>query len=226
VFNKIINFIFAIDLLTKKNKSMRKLILSLLVIAIAFTTSAQEKGKIRVGFDAGLALPSAGAGFNGDLDIRYNIMDNVNVGLKFNGGFMFKDIYFDEVANTASITTSIISSTLLTSDYYFNDGTKSFAPFLGGGLGLYKVFNLGMTVSGSETPTPPTSTTNILPASKFGGLLRGGFEAGHFRMALEYYLIPSSSLYDITTTTYSGITKNSFLNLTLGFYLGGGKWRK
>lgn len=204
---------------------MKKLILSLLIIAIAFTTNAQEKGKIRVGFDAGLSLPNAGAGLNGGLDIRYNIMDNVNVGVKFNSGVMFKDIYVDEVANTASITTSIIGSTLLTSDYYFNDGTKSFAPFLGGGLGLYKVINIGLTATSDTPPDPVTNTANFISESKFGGLLRGGFEAGHFRMALEYYLIPRSTLYDANSVNI-GQSENGFLNLTLGFYLGGGKWRK
>lgn len=204
---------------------MRKLVLSMLIAAFVLNVNAQEKGRIRVGFDAGLALPRMGAGFDAGLDIRYNVMDNVNVGLKFNGGLMFKDISVDEVANTASITTSVIGSTLATSDYYFNDGTSSFAPFLGGGLGLYKVLNIGLTASGDTPPEPFTNTANFISERKFGGLLRGGFEAGHFRMALEYYLIPSSTLYDVNSVNI-GLSKNGFLNLTLGFYLGGGRWRK
>jgi hypothetical protein len=204
---------------------MRKLLFSLLIAAFVLNVSAQVKGKIRVGFDAGLALPNAGAGFDAGIDIRYNIMDNVNVGVKFNGGLLLKDIAVDDVANTASITTSVISSSLLTSDYYFNDGTSSFAPFLGGGLGLYKVINIGLTATGDTPPEPVSNTANFLPERVFGGLLRGGFEAGHFRMALEYYLIPRTTLYDVNNSNI-GTTGNSFLNLTLGFYLGGGRWRK
>ncbi len=208
-----------------KLKNMKKLILGFIVIAFAFNLNAQEKGKIRVGLDAGLALPNAGAGFDGSLDIRYNIMDNVNVGIKFNGGLLLKDIAVDEAANTASITTSVISSTLATSDYYFNNGNNSFAPFLGGGLGFYKIVNIEISATGTDTPTPPTDMSGFQGENKFGGLLRGGFEAGHFRMALEYYLIPQSTLLDLNNASI-GTTGNSFLNLTLGFYLGGGKWRK
>jgi len=198
---------------------MKKLLLCLFVTTFVITLQAQQKGKIRVGFDAGLALPNLGAGFNGGMDIRYNIMDNVNAGVKFSGALLIKDMVIDEVANTASLTTSVISSTLVTSDYYFNDGTKSFAPFLGGGLGLYKVVNIGLSVSGTTQPEPPTNTSIFLAENKFGGLLRGGFEAGHFRMALEYYLVPSSTLVDINNVSM-GTTGNSFVNLSIGFYLG------
>ena len=204
---------------------MKKLILSFLVIALAFNINAQQQGKIRVGLDAGLALPNRGAGLNGDLDIRYNVADNMNIGIKFNGGILLKDMYVDETANTASIKSSVIGSTLLTSDYYFNDGTSSFAPFLGGGLGVFKIINLGLSAIGN-TPPSPTNTANILPETKYGGLLRGGFEAGHFRMALEYYLIPRSALYDLNSNSYNGTAGNNFVNLTIGFYLGGGHWRK
>jgi len=204
---------------------MKKLVLSLLIAAMAFNVNAQEKGKIRVGLDAGLGLPNAGAGFNGGLDLRYNIEDNINVGLKFTSGLLIKDINVDNVANTASLTTSIISSYLATSDYYFGKGTSIFSPFLGGGLGFYKVINIGLSASGTSTPTPPTNTSVFLGETKFGGLLRGGFELGHFRMGLEYYLIPSSNTVDINNVI-NGTTGNSFLNISLGFYFGGGHWKK
>lgn len=206
---------------------MKKLFLIVLISIFVINLNAQEKGKIRVGFDAGLGLPNSGFGINGNIDIRYNIMDNLNVGLKFNPGFSVKDVLVDEVAPSASLTTSLISSTLLTSDYYFNNGSSGFAPYLGGGLGLFNIMNLGMSVSGTdEMPTPPSDFTGIEPETKFGGMLRGGFEAGHFRLGLEYYLIPKSTLIDILTLTPNGTSRNSFLNLTLGFYFGGGKWKK
>jgi len=205
---------------------MKKVILGLLVIAFAMSLNAQEKGKIRVGLDGGLALPNMGAGFDGNLDIRYNIMDNINVGLKFNGGLLLKDMMVNQSANTASLTTSIISSTLATGDYYFNNGSSMFAPYLGAGLGFYKVTNIGLSVSGTTSPTPPTDYSPFTAVSTFGGLLRGGFELGHFRMGLEYYLIPRTNVIDMTTMTPSGTTANSFLNITLGFYFGGGHWKK
>jgi len=205
---------------------MKKVFLTLLIIAFTMSLQAQEKGKIRVGFDAGLGLPNAGAGFDGDLDIRYNIMDNVNVGLKFNGALLIKDLAADQAANRVSLTTSIISSTLATSDYYFSKGDNMFAPYLGGGLGFYQITNIGLSQTGTTAPTPPSDFSAFTPVSKFGGLIRGGFELGHFRMGLEYYLVPSSNVMDLTTKTVSGTTPNSYLNISLGFYFGGGHWKK
>jgi len=202
---------------------MKKVILSLLVIVFAMSLNAQEKGKIRVGLDAGLALPNAGAGFDGGLDIRYNIMNNVNVGLKFTGGILVKDI--TQTPTMVSLTASVLSSSLATSDYYFSKGISIFAPFLGGGLGFYNVLNMGLSASGTTQPNLPSNTSTFLTQSRFGGLLRGGFELGHFRMGLEYYLIPRSSLVDINNIVI-GTTANSYLNLSIGFYLGGGHWKK
>lgn len=195
---------------------MKKLVLCLLVVVIAFNVNAQEKGKIRVGLDAGLALPNAGAGFNGDLDLRYNIMDNLNAGVKFGFAALAKDLSLSAGTATASAMTHLLA----TSDYYFNKPASSFAPFLGGGLGSYSIGNIQVLSSSSQS-TP----SGLLIEQKFGGLLRGGFEAGHFRMALEYYLIPNSTLVDMNNNKV-GTTRNSYLNLAIGFYLGGGRWKK
>ena len=204
---------------------MKKVILCLLVIALTFSVNAQEKGKIRVGLGLGLGLPANGAGFGGDLDIRYNIMDNINAGIKFTGDMLMKDIAVDQINNTASVTAGVIGSTLATGDYYFTSGKSIFAPYVGAGLGIYSVLNMKITASGSDIPTTP-STAGLTSQDLFGGLIRGGFELGHFRMGLEYYLVPNSSLYDVNTGLYSGTTNNSFLRLSLGFYFGGGHWKK
>jgi outer membrane protein X len=195
---------------------MKKLVLSLLIVAFAFNMNAQEKGKIRVGLDAGLAFPNAGIGFNGDIDLRYNIMDNLNAGVKFGFAALGKDISLSGGTGTVSAMTY----SLITSDYYFNKPESSFAPFLGAGLGSFSIGNVQVITSSNEN-----TASNLLVEHKIGGLLRGGFEAGHFRMALEYYLIPRSSLVDINNNII-GTTGNGFLNLSIGFYLGGGHWRK
>lgn len=204
---------------------MKKSILSLLLLAILCSLNAQQMGKIRVGLDAGFDFPHAGFGFGGGLDVRYNVMDNVNLGLKFSGDVLMKDLVMDQVTPSVSITTSAVSSTLATSDYYFGKGTSAFSPFLGGGLGFYKVSNIRITAAGTDTPTPPSNTSSFRADTKFGALLRGGFELGHMRLGLEYYLVPKSTAVDLNND-YIGTTGNSFMKLSLGFYLGGGKWRK
>ena len=204
---------------------MKKIVLLLLSAAMFAGVSAQEKGKIRVGLDGGIDFPNAGVGLGGGIDIRYNIKDNINVGLKFAGDAMAKDLYSDELNLTASATAAAISSTLVTGDYYFSKGESLFAPFVGGGFGFYKIANVKATVTGDQVPEPPTDFTNYTPDTKFGALIRGGFELGHVRLGLEYNIIPKSSVYEVSDGSV-GLASNSFLKLSLGFYLGGGKWRK
>lgn len=208
---------------------MKKSILCLFVVLFTLSLSAQQKGKIRVGFDAGLGFPNKGLGFGGDLDFRYNIMDNLNVGVKFSGDALMKDLQIDEINSNVYAAVSAISSTLVTSDYYFNKGTSIFAPYLGGGLGVYKIMNLGITSAGNNPNVSTSINMSGYPSySKFGGLIRGGFESGHFRMGLELFLIPESPVtpFDNTTILPSPTTGNSFLKLSLGFYFGGGHWKK
>jgi len=198
---------------------MKKIILSIFIVVFALSLNAQQQGKIRVGLDGGIGMPNAGLGFNGDLDIRYNIMDNLNLGVKFGLTALAKDIVGSGSNYTA--TASAMTSSLITGDYYFNKPASSFAPFLGGGLGSFSIGNMLITSEDQSTTVP----AGLLIEHKIGGLLRGGFESGHFRMALEYYLVPSSSVVDLNNV-YVKTTGNSFLNLSIGFYMGGGKWKK
>jgi outer membrane protein X len=195
---------------------MKKIKFILLGLVLFSLVNAQEQGRVRVGLDLGLGLPNMGAGFVGSADIRYNVLDNLNVGLRSVSGILVKDM--DVNASTA--TMGVVSSFYGISDYYFHNAGSSFAPFLGGGLGSSKIVNLKIDPD-AVTTVPSTITFN----SKFGGVLRGGFEAGHFRMALDYYLIPKSEVYDLSNNLL-GFTKNSYLNLSIGFYLWGGKWSK
>ena len=198
---------------------MKKLVLSLLIVLFVFNLNAQEKGKIRVGLDASLSIPNSGIGIGGDLDIRYNILDNLNLGAKFGFAALAKDI--NTTGSSYTATGSAITYSLITGDHYFNKPASSFAPFIGGGIGSYSIGNMHITSTDQSTSIP----NDLLIEHKFGGLLRGGFEAAHFRMALEYFLVPATSVVDLNNSIV-GTTGNSFLNLSIGFYLGGGKWKK
>lgn len=195
---------------------MKKLIFSLFFTTLVFNANAQEQGKVRVGLDAGIALPNMGAGLNGGLDLRYNFSTKVNAGIKFGGAFMLKD--YVNNPGEYSATVCAMKYTLFHGDYYFNRPASSFAPFLGGGAGSFSIMNIHYDA------VDQSAAAGITTSPKLGGLLRSGFEAGHFRMALEYYMIPSSTLVDVFNARL-GTTGNSFLNLSIGFYLWGGKWR-
>lgn len=196
--------------------------LTLSVISI----SAQEKGKIRVGGNLGLTIPPYGLGGSIDLlDIRYNVLDNLNIGVKFGGAFMIRD--FAEISETMGEATMHVNSNFMfVGDYYFNKGISTFAPFIGAGIGSFRIFDIYMQVESGEQynyqydELPETSP-------KLGAAIRTGFEFGKFRMALEYYILPQTLKYDAADIFQSvGKTENSYISLNLGFYFGGGKWNK
>lgn len=201
---------------------MKKLFFIAALVMATVSVSAQEQGKIRVGTNLGFGFPNAGLGFAIDLDARYNITNNINAGILLTSFGGFKDLYADVNGGLTTMTMGGSSGYLVHGDYYFSEGTSSFAPFLGAGLGGFGVSNIQVS---SDDNSSVTNSLSFSDATKFGGVIRGGFEAGHFRMGLSYYLIPSSDLYDLSGARI-GTTGNSYLNLTLGFYLGGGHWKK
>ena len=205
---------------------MKKLIFGLLLCFFVVSLNAQERGKIRVGGNLGLTIPPMGFGGTIDLlDIRYNILDNFNAGVKFGGAFMARDVA--QLSNDrGEVTMHINSNVMLVGDYYFNKGTSAFAPFIGGGIGSFSIFDIYAQVESGEEYNYqydefPTATSTL------GGALRAGFELGKFRMAMEYYLLPQTDKYDVANIMQSaGTSGNSYLTLNIGFYFGGGRWRK
>ncbi len=64
------------------------------------------------------------------------------------------------------------------------------------------------------------------PPTNLGGMFRTGIEIRHFRFALEYNLIGSTSqtVTEVGTGTMSTVsTSNNYLGLKMGFFIGGGK---
>ena len=193
---------------------MKKLLFVFISALSMISLYGQEQGNIRGGFNLGLGLPSKGAGITGDVDMRYNVKSNINVGVKLGFAVLAKEVTEREAF------AAVMTHKLIISDYYFNKtGESMFTYFVGGGLGTYKVANISFDTSVSSSTSKPLYVNTI------GGMVRGGFEYGHFRMSLEYYLIPPTNVYDINYK-YKGEANNNFLNATLGFYFGGGHWKK
>lgn len=205
---------------------MKHFLFSVLFLVACFSLQAQEKGEIRFAGNIGFCAPNSGAGISIDLlDFRYNILDNLNVGLKMGGAFMVRD--FKEInATTESATMHLNTNLMLVSDYYFHNGRSAFAPFVGAGIGSFSIYDINMKVD-------PTQSVNYtynelpLPAVAIGGAIRGGFEFGRLRLAMEYYMIPRTKMYDAANIMQEiGTSANSYLAINLGFYFGGGKWRR
>ncbi|MEX0361494.1 MAG: hypothetical protein AB3N10_10980 [Allomuricauda sp.] len=172
----------------------------------------QEQGKFRAGLDLGYAMPDGGGGILISLEPKYNIADNMNIGLRIESAAMAKNISADEISLEASLAATISYSG--TFDYYFTSNGSSFAPFMGGGVGYNSLANVGLDIEGFD------SNDELEVDGKFGGLIRAGFEAGKFRLAATYNLVGKTDLED------DAEVKNSYFGISLGFYVGGGKWKK
>jgi outer membrane protein X len=192
-------------------KKLTFVVLSLLCFNFA---NAQREGGFRVGLDLGIIPASGGLGVSFDIEPKYNITENMSVGLRLGGAVIARDV--EEIGSNTFVTATAIASYLGTYDYYFPSG-KSFVPFVGGGVG----FASALSVRANEDD----DIESIDPDGGFAGVIRGGFEWGKFRMNLEYNLMPKTPLYDSFGFTSKDIS-NSYFAVNLGFYIGGGKWKK
>jgi hypothetical protein len=197
---------------------MKKIIL-LALLTLAFANGySQEKGRFRVGLDFGYVPTGGGGGAMFSIEPKYNLTDNMNVGLRLGGAGIARDIE----TNSGQSTTAKISangSLVGTYDYYIHIGKMSFVPYVGAGVGYYEIANVEFDDSTSETVTPDST-------GEMGGLIRAGFEWGKLRVGVEYNFVPDSKLQDANGNVTDVTVANSYVGLHIGFYLGGGKWGK
>jgi outer membrane protein X len=184
---------------------MKKIIVIAAMAVMATSMFAQQEGKIRGSLNLGTTIHS-GIGFCFDAQLGYNIADNMTVGAKYGWAAMIKG---DD--NNAKAQANV--GYLATFTYFLNPGGGKFAPFGGAGLGAYTIAS---AAGGDGYASAEAGTV-------FGGMLTAGFEIGAFRLAVEYNLIPSSKVKAIVGNNTKEIS-NSYLAITLGFKIGGGKW--
>ncbi len=195
-------------------------VLAVLIFGVTFTANAQEKGKFRVGLDLGYTVPMAGGGgvlFY--LEPKYNIQENMNIGLRIGGASMVRDLVIYSNSDDGTAKVAVNGSYVLTYDYYFKTPGSNFAPFVGAGLGWMNFASIDF-----DTTVDPEDYGNLSGNSAFAPVLRAGFEASKFRLSLDYNFVPKSELID-TFGNVIGETSNAYLGIAVGFYVGGGKWR-
>ena len=195
----------------------------LMGLALAGITAANaQKGAtykpFKVDVALGYAIPQGSGAKGGVLfavEPKYAVMDQLSVGLRLEGAVTAHGwVASDGSSASAKVATS--SSYLLTGDYYFSN--NAFRPFAGAGLGLYKLASASFDDAASSDVAFGAST-------KFGGLIRAGFEVGHFRLGLEYNLVgKTTEKFDDGTSNPPTITsKNGYMGIKFGFFFGGGK---
>lgn len=192
---------------------MRKIVLATVLLLSTQAIFAQDGTKERifkpfkVDVSLGFASPQ-GAGTKGGIlfvvEPKYAVIDALAVGLRMETAVMARGIV-GSGGQAVSATVSANASYLATADYYLSN--KGFRPFLGAGAGMY-------TLASAELDSNDPNVPDNIPAErKFGFMARGGFEAGHFRLGVEYNFIPQSS----------GGVQNNYLGIKLGAVIGGGR---
>lgn len=200
---------------------MKKIIIALLMVLSVNLAFAQQEDRFRVGMDFGFSVPKAGGGGGlVYLEPKYNISEKMNIGLRFGGVAMARDVVYNTGNETVKGEFSANGSFALTFDYYFNKEGSNFAPFVGAGVGRAIFSNLAI-----EDPIGDGDEIGELSAkSATFGMIRAGFEANKFRFSLDYNFMPVSDIVDLNNNVI-GETENSYFGISLGFFVGGGRWR-
>lgn len=144
-------------------------------------------------------------GFGGYIEPKYNIHDNIALGAKLEFVAIASRVLAEIDGDMVDVSVSGVTSLVATGDYYFT--TDIFRPFVGIGGGLF--------ILGDINYENDQLTSDHI-GNRFGFVPRAGIVAGHFRLALEYNIIPG--LEDLKKRDYVGVK--------LGFEIGGGKFNK
>lgn len=199
---------------------MKKITLSILLLTAVVIAKAQTESPFKpfkVDVSLGYAIPG-GTGAKGGvlfaLEPKYEVIPNLSVGLRMEAAVMARG-QVDANGNAADVSVKAAGSYLLTGDYYFTQNTVR--PFAGAGLGIYSLAAASVNNNGTSS--------SASAGSKFGEMIRAGVELSHFRVGVEYNIVPSTKLETVNTSgvksTYS--TKNGYLGIKVGFCIGGGK---
>lgn len=202
---------------------MTKKLMILLVGLFAFanTLFAQEKGMFRAGMDLVYTVPaSGGGGLLFYLEPKYNIQDNLNIGVRFGMAAMVRDLVYYSLTEEVTGKISANAAIGLTADYYFNTPGNNFAPFLGGGISYMSFASLEIDSATFDDDI----VGNFDEREAIAPFVRAGFETGKFRLSLDYNIVPKSEIIN-SQGAVIGESGNSYLGIAIGFYVGGGKWR-
>ena len=185
---------------------MKKLLFVISLFAACTAAQAQSTMYKPVKVDLALGYGFGNAkGIVLSLEPKYNIKDQIAVGLRMEGAIL-AGMDVEDGGADADVSISAISSYLVTGDYYLSN--NSFRPLVGLGTGIYSMGSVGVSTSDDNLEDATVDVGN-----RFGLAPRVGFEVGHFRMGLEYNLI---------TGQPENFNRNYFTT-KIGFFFGGGK---
>ena len=195
---------------------MKKIVLSFLMLASVAIANAQYEFKpFKVDVSLGYAIPGGEGAKGGVLFViepKYAVIPNLSVGLRMELAVMARGTV-DAYGNSADVDVKAAGSYLVTGDYYFTSNTVR--PFAGAGLGIYSL----------AAASVANENTSAGASSKFGEMIRAGVEISHFRVGLEYNIVPKTTMEYINSNGVKTTTsmKNGYIGIKVGFCIGGGK---
>jgi len=199
---------------------MKKITFSILLLATVVIVNAQNQFKpFKFDLSTGYAIPGGKGAKGGILFVgepKYAVIPNLSVGLRLEIAIMARGMS-DASGNVSEVDVKAAGSYLATGDYYFTQNVVR--PFSGVGVGIYSLAG----ASASNT------TASAGTGSKFGEMVRAGVEISHFRVGLEYNIVPSTNMESVDAQsgeTYTTTSKNSYIGIKIGATIGGGRIKK
>lgn len=175
-----------------------------------------------MGMDVGPAIPKGGGiGALVNLEPKVNLKNNLNVGIRFGVAALAKDVTYYNINDDYEGEISGNISVTGTMDYYFNNGGSNVAPYIGAGFGYFALSSIEINSTDFDTPD---NIGDLEADFKWAPMVRAGVELGKFRMGAEYNFVPTSNLQNASGDVI-GEAINQYFGFTLGFYVGGGRWR-
>ena len=202
---------------------MKRVLFVTALFTLAFSTKTlAQKGEggefkpFKVDVSLGYALPVGGSGSKGGVlfavEPKYAVMQELSLGLRIEAAVTLAGVDLNSGTTNGNASAKAAGSYLATGDYYFSN--KDFRPFLGAGAGIFT------TAAVQESST----NTNTTSGSKFGGMIRGGFEWKHARFGLEYNIVAKSTVAESQPGANDGYTvQNSYVGIKFGVCIGGGR---
>lgn len=195
---------------------MKKLFFAIAILIVALSSNAQEYKPFKVDLALGYAIPGGKGAKGGVLfavEPKYAVMDKLVLGLRMEAAVVARGYAGTNIEDEMEVDVKASGSYLATADYFYT-GNHKFRAFSGIGTGIFSIAGASVS-SGSEEVAVGSD-------SKFGGMVRSGIEAGHFRFAVEYNLVPKTKL-DTGVSTEKIESKNGYIGIKIGATIGGGK---
>lgn len=197
---------------------MKRLALPLLALLVLAAPAARAQAPnfqpIRVDLTFFGAYASADAtswGGGVTLEPKYNLTDHLSIGLRFDAAaFVTQDVTVSSETGDASVSQGAraVTTFLAKADYYLT--TTPVRPFVGLGLGLYRIGAGSQDVSGGSVVQTASSF------SGFGLCPQLGVNFGGFRLAATYHLVTGGDMVVATQAigapapTETKLSKNFF----------------